>query len=155
MVCTYTNVAVDNLVEGLVAAGLDPIRIGYGQIKSTLQEHSLEFKIEQHPLYAEYRVVSKGLEGLEKDLRKISATILDHQKQRVLPPEFSRLKSRRGFLYAKLSRLNSQKQAMYQQMQVEVLTSADVVRSFTSYTSAELMGTIRYAPPASVLGPGR
>ena len=155
MVCTYTNVAVDNLVEGLVAAGLDPVRIGYGQIKSTLQEHSLEFKIEQHPLYAEYRVVSKCLEDLEKDLRKICATILEHQKLRVSSPELSRLKSRRGVLYAKLSRLNSQKQAMYQQMQVEVLTSADVVRSFTSYTSGELTDTPRYALPASVLGPGR
>ena len=155
MVCTYTNVAVDNLVEGLVAAGLDPVRIGYGQIKSTLQEHSLEFKIEQHPLYPEYRVVSRNLEDLENDLRKISAAISEHQKLRVPSPEISRLKSLRGVSYAKLSRLNSQKLAMYQQMQVEVLTRADVVRSLTSYTSGELMDTFRYALPASVLGPGR
>jgi len=155
MVCTYTNVAVDNLVEGLVAAGLDPVRIGYGQIKSTLQERSLEFKIEQHPLYPKHRVVSKNVEDLERDLRKISAAVLEHQERGALSPELSRLKSRRGVLYAKLSRLNSQKQAMYKQMQVEVLTSADVVRSFTSYTSSELMDTFRYVLPVSVLGPSR
>jgi len=155
MVCTYTNVAVDNLVEGLVAAGLDPVRIGYGQIKSTLQEHSFEFKIEQHPLYPEYRVVSKNLDELEKELRKTSVAVLEHQKRRAPSPELSRLKSYRDVVYVKLSRSNSKKQAIYQQMQTEVLTSADVVRSFTPYTSGELMDTLRYAPPASALGPGR
>ena len=134
MVCTYTNVAVDNLVEGLVAAGLDPVRIGYGQIKSTLQEHSLEFKIKQHPLYPEYRLVSKYLEELEKDLRKTSTAILEHQKRRAQSPELSRSKSYRYVLYGKLSRSRFKQQGIYQQMQMEVLNSADVVRSFTSYT---------------------
>ena len=155
MVCTYTNVAVDNLVEGLVAAGLDPVRIGYAQIKSTLQEHSLEFKIEQHPLYSEHRDISKTLAELEKDLRKTSAAILEHQKRRVPSPELSRLKSYRAVLYAKLARTNSQKWTIYQQMQMEVLTSADVVRSFTSYASGGLIDTLRCALPASVPGPGR
>jgi hypothetical protein len=78
MVCTYTNVAVDNLVEGFVTAGLDPVRIGYGQIKSTLQEHSFEFKIEKHPLYPKYKVRLRELEeprkGFEANVRSYLRT---------------------------------------------------------------------------------
>jgi len=133
MVCTYTNVAVDNLVEGFATAGLDPIRIGYGQVKSTLQEHSFEFKIEQHPLYPKYGVVLENLKSLEKDLSQTYARIFEHQKQKAPPSELSRLTSRRDVLYAKLSRFNSTKQTMYQQMQTEVLASADVVRFFASH----------------------
>ena len=155
MVCTYTNVAVDNLVEGFVDAGLDPVRIGYGQIKSTLQEHSLEFKLEQHPLFPKYKVVSENVENLEKKLKRICALISEHQKQGASPRELSRLKIDRGVLYAKLWKSNSRKQAMYQQMQAEVLTSADVVRFSTLYIFGELTYTFRYAPPASVLGLSR
>lgn len=128
MVCTYTNVAVDNLVEGLVAAGLDPVRIGYGQIKSAMQEHSFKFKIERHPLYPKYKVASENLEKLEKDLKRTSARIFEHQEQGGPPDELSRLKSDRNLLYAKLSRSNSIKQATHQQIQTEVLARADVVR---------------------------
>jgi hypothetical protein len=155
MVCTYTNVAVDNLVEGFVNAGLDPVRIGYGQIKSTLQEHSLELKLEQHPLYPKYEVVSEKLEELEKDLKRIHTLILKRQEQGAPPHELSRLRIHRSVLYAKISRVNREKQAMYQQMQTEVLTSADVVRFSTFYTFGRLMCIFRYAPPASVLGLSR
>ena len=155
MVCTYTNVAVDNLVEGFVNAGLDPVRIGYGQIKSTLQEHSLEFKLEQHPLYPKYKVVLEKIEELEKGLKRIRARISEHQDQGGPSHELSRLKIRRGVLYAKLSRFNSNKQAMYQQMQTEVLTSADVVRFSAFHIFGGLMCTFRYALPASVLGLSR
>jgi len=149
MVCTYTNVAVDNLVEGFVTAGLDPVRIGYGKTKSALQEHSFEFKMEQHPLYPAYEVVSENLEKLEKDLSRTCARIFEQQKRRDPACELSRLKSYRDVLSVKMSRFSSRKQAMYQQMQTEVLTSADVVRFPASYTSSELMNTLRYALPAS------
>ena len=49
--CTYTNVAVDNLVEGLVSAGLKPLRIGSGErVKSSLDVYTLDHKISIHPL---------------------------------------------------------------------------------------------------------
>ena len=139
MVCTYTNVAVDNLVEGFVKAGLDPVRIGYGQIKSTLQEYSLESKIERHPLYPKYGVVLENMEELGKELKRICALISEHQKRGAPPQELSRLKARRGVLDAKLSRFDSTKQTMYQQMRTEVLNSADVVRFFTFHAFSELI----------------
>jgi hypothetical protein len=127
LVCTYTNVAVDNLVEGFANAGLDPVRIGYGQLKATLQEHSLEFKIEKHPLYPKYEMLSEGLKGLEKDLKRTRARILERQEQSAASGEISRWKSYLETLNAKQSRLYSEEQALYRQMQIEVLTSADVV----------------------------
>lgn len=152
MVCTYTNVAVDNLVEGFVKAGLNPVRIGYGQANPALREYSFEFKIEQHPLYPEYDAVSKNSEKLERDLRQSSAHISERREQGAPSHELSRLKSSRDVLDARLSRLNSRRQSMYQQIQTEVLNSADVVRFPTSHTFSVLMYTFRYALPASVLG---
>ena len=152
MVCTYTNVAVDNLVEGFVKAGLDPVRIGYGQIKSGLREHLFEFKLEQHPLYLKYKVTLENLESLEKDLKQTNARIFERQKQGGSSGELSRLKSHRDAACAKRSRLDSEKLALYRQMQTEILANADVVRVSLFHTFSRLMCTPRCAPPASLLG---
>jgi hypothetical protein len=152
LVCTYTNVAVDNLVEGFVTAGLDLVRIGYGQIKSSLQEYSFESKIERHPLHPKYRVVSENSERLEVDLKRTGARIFELQERGAPSRELSRLKSYRSVLYAKLLRSNSEKKDIHRQMQTEVLTNADVVRFSTFCTFCELMDTFRYALPASALG---
>lgn len=51
VICTYTNVAVDHLVEGLAQAGLKPLRFGSVQrVSSALLEHTFEHKIQAHPL---------------------------------------------------------------------------------------------------------
>lgn len=132
LVCTYTNVAVDNLVEGFVTAGLDPVRIGYGQTKSTLQQHSLESKVEKHPLYAKYEAASEESKRLEHVLKQTYARIFEQKKKGGHSGELSRLKSYVKTLYAKRSRLYSDERAVYQQIQTEVLTSADVVCSSVS-----------------------
>jgi hypothetical protein len=132
LVCTYTNVAVDNLVEGFVTAGLDPVRIGYGQIKSTLQEYSLESKFEKHPLYTKYEVASEELKILEKELKRTYARIFEKRELGRPSGELSRLKCYLENLNAKLLRLWSNERALYQQIRMEVLTNADVVRFHTS-----------------------
>jgi len=155
LVCTYTNVAVDNLVEGFVNAGLNPVRIGYGQIKSASQEHSLEFKIGKHPLYQMYEATSKKLKVLEKESKEIRARISERRGKRAPPHELSRLKISLDILRARLSKLHSKEHAIYQQMQTEVLVGADVVSFSAFYICDELMEIGRYAPLVSVLGPGR
>ena len=43
LICTYTNVAVDNLVEGLAASGLKPLRIGFeGKVEEKLEQWTIE-----------------------------------------------------------------------------------------------------------------
>ncbi|KAI0728353.1 P-loop containing nucleoside triphosphate hydrolase protein [Irpex lacteus] len=47
--CTFTNGAVDNVIEGLVAASLRPLRVGTSsKIKEDLSEYILEEQIENH-----------------------------------------------------------------------------------------------------------
>ena len=154
LVCTYTNVAVDNLVEGFVAAGLDPVRIGYGQTKSTFQKYSLESKTEKHPLYAKYKLASENSKGLDKELERTRADLQD-QERGAPSGKLSRLRSYVGILDAKRKRFRSDEQALYQQIQTELLTNADVVCFPTSCKCKELINAVRYALPASVLGLGR
>ena len=130
--CTYTNVAVDNLVEGFVTAGLDPVRIGYGQTKSTLQEHSLESKMEKHPLYQKYEVACGELKKLEGELNRTRHRIFEQQRRGGHSGELSRLKCYLENITATRSRLLSNERALYQQIRTEVLFSADVVRLSTS-----------------------
>ena len=139
LVCTYTNVAVDNLVEGFVNAGLDPVRIGYGQIRSASREYSLEFKVGKHPLHPKYNILSEKLKELEKDLKRTEARIFERQNQVATSGELSRLKSYRGILRAKQSRLSSEEGTLYRQIQAEVMVSADVVCFSTPHTSSELI----------------
>ncbi|KAF9050818.1 P-loop containing nucleoside triphosphate hydrolase protein [Hymenopellis radicata] len=65
LVCTYTNVAVDNLVEGIAASGLKPLRVAYsGKANLALEEHTLEWKLLQHPLHPQAETQAKELEDL-------------------------------------------------------------------------------------------
>ncbi|KAG7086568.1 hypothetical protein E1B28_002515 [Marasmius oreades] len=69
LVCTYTNVAVDNLVEGLATAGLRPLRASSaGKVRPGLQEHTLDYKMEKHPLHPELKSLFGRKQTQEKDL---------------------------------------------------------------------------------------
>ena len=61
--------AVDNLVEGLAAAGVKPLRVGFaGSVQGKLQSYSLDAKRQGHPLYPTLDAIDKELEKLEKEI---------------------------------------------------------------------------------------
>ncbi|KIO30452.1 hypothetical protein M407DRAFT_224414 [Tulasnella calospora MUT 4182] len=67
LICTYTNVAVDNLLEALVAAGVNPLRVASpGKVKESVAQYSLEAKMEAHPLKPELDELMKDLPRLQE-----------------------------------------------------------------------------------------
>ncbi|KAG9019438.1 hypothetical protein FRB90_002261 [Tulasnella sp. 427] len=67
LICTYTNVAVDNLLEALLAAGVKPLRVASpGKVKESLAQYSLEAKMEEHPQKPEYDDTMRELERLRQ-----------------------------------------------------------------------------------------
>ncbi|KAJ7188085.1 hypothetical protein C8R46DRAFT_1183731 [Mycena filopes] len=78
LVCTYTNVAVDNLVEGLGAAGVEPLRVGFGgQVKESLVKYTLAHKLTLHPFAPSLAVLREQSEELSPRIRNISLRLRD------------------------------------------------------------------------------
>ena len=50
LVCTYTNMALDHIVEGLVGRGLKPLRVGLdAKVRPALKDYVLEAYLDRHP----------------------------------------------------------------------------------------------------------
>jgi hypothetical protein len=50
LVCTYTNMALDHIVEGLVGRGLKPLRVGLdAKVRPALKNYVLEAYLDRHP----------------------------------------------------------------------------------------------------------
>lgn len=85
MLCTYTNVAVDNLVEGFLENSPDsmskhpplkPLRIGsLGKVRPSLEPHTLEARMAAHPLAPQLEIVKGLLDGVVKRRKELGQTI--------------------------------------------------------------------------------
>lgn len=141
LVCTYTNVAVDNLVEGLISSGVKALRVGFvGNVRSSLTEHTLDHKLEIHPL-------QPSLVRLVKREEELSARMIDLKSRlgEVRRKEFNGTKglTKRGdnmqlsllIVQNEQHALKSRIYAMQQQMLRDVISDADVICT-TCITSA-------------------
>lgn len=76
LVCTYTNTAVDNLLENIAAAGLKPLRVGYeGFVKAGLEEYMMEVQFDKHPRKAEYDAALKRKEKKVAELKDLTVQL--------------------------------------------------------------------------------
>ena len=130
LLCTYTNVAVDHLVEGLVTASLSPLRIGYnGKVKPSLITHTLENKLAEHPLAAKLQRAKDQLESTMQRLRALEKRI-EELKEKNMTRYEERLHAMEvdGVgLSRQIDALRAKTYGMYLRMVRDIVTTADVV----------------------------
>lgn len=151
LVCAYTNAAVDNLVEGFIGAGLKPLRIGFrGKIKDSLTKHTLDYKLDQHPLKPKVDTLleeqsitkkkrldlRKRIEALQRAPTARAAGRLDQMRSTLLAQE-----RRTMAVAAKLY-------AIHQEMLRDTTADADVVRIYFPRSFCALTSCVRFVQHA-------
>ena len=131
LLCTYTNVAVDNILEGLVGpeTGINALRIGSSaKVKASLMDYTLEANFDRHPRAPAFARKQKEAEDLEVQMSKLRLSIAatrkkgQREEQRLANMEAHlmqlerRLKAARGMAY--MMRLG---------IITDIVTGADVV----------------------------
>ncbi|KAG7447300.1 P-loop containing nucleoside triphosphate hydrolase protein [Guyanagaster necrorhizus] len=133
LVCTYTNVAVDNLVEGFVAAGVNPIRVAFGgKTRSAIESYTFEYKMQNHPLYSRAEKVSEDIKMLEDEVKETQLRAKE-VAQKVNDGRTDLVQRLDGMLKAiakneeRIQTLKGKLYALTQQMTKDVLGNADVI----------------------------
>jgi hypothetical protein len=133
LVCTYTNMALDHIVESLVGRGLKPLRVGLdAKVRPALKEYVLEAYLDRHPRRNE----------LERHVREEMRL---QEKAQLLQTKIgndSNTPSRVAYLRTILANVDRQywvvKAKVFklrQEMITDVLKEADVVGWFVDFRS--------------------
>lgn len=131
LLCTFTNVAVDNLVECIAESSLQPLRVGSsGKIKSSLSDYVLETRLERHPLASELDRVRAKLEAVTTRKRDLERMILQLRDQNLSANRAIRLHNMDLDFMGHERQENAYKAkayALYLDMLRDIVLGADVV----------------------------
>jgi hypothetical protein len=137
VVCTYTNVAVDHLVEGLAAAGLKPLRFGSVQrVPTALLPHTLDHQYTNHRLQPDLHKAMQDADLVEKSVMEYARSAKDLEGDK----RMYAIKKRQALLHTmamKERRLLALKKKAYSirmTMLRDILAQADVVCTICIYT---------------------
>lgn len=119
------------MVEGLVTAGVKPLRVGYGgKVKESLFTHTLDYKMKTHPLAAQLREATKQADEVEKNRENLLIRIADLRASGT-SSKFARLVNMENAALAlerRLGALRGKAYRLYQHMLREIVHGSDVVR---------------------------
>ncbi|KAF8621479.1 hypothetical protein AX15_007769 [Amanita polypyramis BW_CC] len=140
LVCTYTNVAVNNLVEGLVTTGLKPLRVGFGEsVGPSLVEHTLDYQVANHRLQKVLTPIVKEVMKLEERINdqsmRVSSALSDAIREPKAQKTYERMQAKLASLERQISAVRARKYAFEQEMLQDIVRKADVICT-TCVTSA-------------------
>ena len=110
LVCTYTNAAVDNLLEGMVGlkdstpkrrkiSPLKPLRVTFGSnVKDSLYRYTLDAQVDQHPRKPVLDEMQKRLEDCVTRLTGLKALLASTLDELKTSSTNRRLLTKRGML---------------------------------------------------------
>jgi hypothetical protein len=113
----------------LAATGVKPLRVAFGgKVKPSLFEHTLDYKLEQHPLKPEVDKLDEQEQRIQKDIVALGKTIhgLDTRGRHQI--RLDRMKSDMIVKERQYNVVRSKKYHLKQQMLRDILSDADVVR---------------------------
>jgi DNA anti-recombination protein RmuC len=125
LVSTYTNVAVDNLLEGLDHTGVKPLRVGGKVEKEALRKYTLEHQLENHRLAPTLKETKKESEDVKMRMDRLEKKMDECEYD-----EREKIKVLLATLERWYSALQRKIYAIRQQMLREIVAKADVVRGF-------------------------
>lgn len=151
LLSAHTNIAVDNLCDAALSAGLDVVRVGPATGRSSggsrLEECTLEKKMEKHPLWKKLEEVKMLIMGVKRKLARLYDE--EHARQvggttagigEAAPSSSSSSPSESAATLRKtLGRLAQQSFLLSRRIHISILYTADVVCStLVSSTSSAL-----------------
>ena len=121
-----SNVAVDNLLEGLLESGVNAVRIGQPvKVRASLREATLDARLEHHPLQEDLAALRDEHDALKRGISGLRG-------------------KERGLAHKDLSMQRREMQRLEQQMVDGLLDEAEVVCATTVGSGHRILGSRRF-----------
>ena len=150
LVCTYTNMALDHIAEGLVGRGLKPLRVGLdAKVRPALKDYVLEAYLDKHPRRRDLERLVREEAKLQEKTRLLEKSIEEAKNQ---PKRLASLRAIMGNVDRQLWAVKAKLFKLRQAMITDVLKQVDVVSSHIDHHIPFLLtrlGTFRSVPRAS------
>ena len=133
LVCTYTNMALDHIVEGLIGRGLKPLRVGLGaKVQPALKDYTMEAYLDRHPRRNDLERLVREEMKLQGKAQLLEMKIGEASKS---PGRVANFRTMLANIDRQLWVVKARVFKLRQEMITDVLKEADVVGWFVDFRS--------------------